>query len=107
MKRVQVIIEEWQQEWLAEEASRHSVSMSALLRELLTEAIERRQTDTVANDPIWGIIGLGEGPDDGVTSENLDEVIYRVDWAQQPLKMAAESSGSDADEETIYAPDHR
>jgi hypothetical protein len=43
MKRTQIILEEWQHQWLTEEAKRQNLSMSALLRQLLTEAIERRQ----------------------------------------------------------------
>jgi hypothetical protein len=74
--RAQVILEDWQHRWLAEEAQREAVSMSALLRGLLTEAIARRGTSEVADDPLWGVIGLGTGPDDGVSSENLDGFLY-------------------------------
>lgn len=96
MKRAQIILEEWQHTWLAEEAGRQSVSMSALLRQLLTEAIERRQTQSWADDPLWGIIGLGEGPDDGITSENLDQFLYRTDWQNRPFLKVAEDNGSDS-----------
>ena len=90
MKRVQVILEEWQHQWLAEEAERQSVSMSALLRQLLTQAIERRQAGGLEDDPLWGAIGLGEGPDDGITSENLDQFLYRTDRGQRPALKVAE-----------------
>jgi len=83
MKRVQMILEEWQHEWLSEEAERQSTTMSALLRDLITAAIEQKQAATLADDPLWGIIGIGAGPDDGVTSENLDAFLYRTDWAEQ------------------------
>lgn len=96
MKRVQIILEEWQQEWLAKEAELQSVSMSALLRQLLTEAIERRQAQGWADDPLWGIIGLGEGPNDGITSENLDEFLYRTDRQDRPLLKVAENNESDS-----------
>ncbi len=76
MKRVQMILEDWQQEWLAEEAKRLEMSMSALLRELLTEAIEARQSQSLDEDPLWGIIGMAEGPRDGVFSENIDAILY-------------------------------
>lgn len=76
MKRIQTIVEEWQYQWLNEEAERQGLSMAFLLRRLLTEAIERQQALKTANDPIFGIIGLGEGPVDGITSENLDEYLY-------------------------------
>jgi hypothetical protein len=78
MKRVQLILEEWQHDWLAAEAEQNSSTMSALLRELLTEAIERRQTAALESDPLWEIVGIAEGPDDGVTSENLDSFLYRA-----------------------------
>ncbi|MFQ5610627.1 MAG: hypothetical protein ACE5H9_00690 [Anaerolineae bacterium] len=90
MKRTQVILEDWQHQWLAEEAGRQSTSLSALLRQLLTEAIERRQVEGWEDDPLWGIIGLAEGPDDGITSENLDEIVYRTDWRDRPQLRIAE-----------------
>lgn len=96
MKRVQLILEEWQHEWLGEEAERAGTSMSALLRDLLTEAIERRQMESLATDPIWEIVGIAEGPADGINSENLDDFLYRTDWESRPLLMAAERG-----------PDHR
>lgn len=91
MKRVQLILEEWQHEWLGNEAEKRDTNMSALLRELLTEAIENQQSKSLADDPIWGIIGMAEGPDDGVTSENLDEYLYaRPEASKAPLRMLAE-----------------
>ena len=76
MKRVQMILEDWQHEWLGDEAKRQGVSMSALLRELLSQAIEARQTQSLDEDPLWGIIGMAEGSKDGVFSENIDTVLY-------------------------------
>jgi hypothetical protein len=96
MKRAQVILEEWQHQWLAQEAERQAVSMSSLLRQLLTEAIERRQVHGWEDDPLWGIIGLGEGPDDGITSENLDKFLYRTDWQDRPLLKVAEDNANDS-----------
>ncbi len=76
MKRVQLILEEWQHNWLAEEAKAQKTTISAMTRQLLTEAIERQQANVWQDDPIWGIVGLGTGPDDGINSENLDEFLY-------------------------------
>ena len=95
MKRVQIILEEWQHQWLKKEAESQSISLSALLRHLLTEAIERRQTQGWGDDPLWGIIGLGEGPADGITSENLDQFLYRTDWQNRSLLKVAEDNASD------------
>lgn len=96
MKRAQIILEEWQHKWLAGEAERQSLSMSALLRQLLTEGIERRQAQGWADDPLWGIIGLGEGPNDGITSENLDQFLYRTDWQNRSFLKVAEDNAGDS-----------
>ncbi len=95
MKRVQMILEDWQHEWLGQEAQRQSVSMSALLRDLLTEAVERRQLQDADDDPLWGVIGMAAGPDDGITSENLDEFIYQINRDQRPYLMVAEVAEND------------
>ena len=95
MKRTQIILEDWQHEWLTEEAKRQNLSMSALLRELLTEAIERRQAEGWEDDHLWGIVGMAEGPDDGITSENLDRFLYRADWRDRPKLKVAENDTSD------------
>jgi hypothetical protein len=92
MKRVQLILEEWQHTWLAAEAEEKSSTMSALLRELLTEAIERRQTAALESDPLWAVVGIGEGPDDGVTSENLDSFLYRASEPALLQCMVAETT---------------
>lgn len=91
MKRVQMILEDWQHEWLSAEAERQLTTMSALLRQLLSESIERVQAGTLADDPLWGIIGIAEGPNDGVTSNNLDQFVYTMDWDRRPLLKAAET----------------
>lgn len=95
MKRVQVILEEWQHQWLTDESKRESISISALLRQLLTESIERRQSESWENDPLWEVIGLAEGPDDGITSENLDQFLYQTEWRNRPLLKVAEDNASD------------
>lgn len=95
MKRVQLILEEWQHQWLADEAAKQSTTMSALLRQLLTEAVERRRAESWEDDPLWGAIGMAEGPDDGVTSENLDEYLYRTSWQDRPNLKVAEDDSSD------------
>ena len=91
MKRVQILIEEWQHTWLHQEADRQSINVSALLRQLVTETIERQQTTSLSDDPLWGIIGMAEGPSDGVTSENLDQFLYNQIWQQSSLRIVAET----------------
>ena len=91
MKRVQMILEDWQHNWLADEAERQNDSMSAVLRRILTETIERQQLDKIEDDPIWGIVGMAAGPKDGITSENLDKFIYGTDWHKSiPYRKVAE-----------------
>lgn len=96
MKRTQILLEDWQHEWLTEEAKCQDLSMSALLRQLLTEAIERHQAEGWEDDPLWGIIGIAEGPDDGITSENLDQILYHTDWRDRPVLKVAEDDTSDS-----------
>ncbi len=96
MKRTQILLEDWQHQWLTEEAERQDLSMSGLLRQLLTEAIERRQTEGWEDDPLWGIIGIAEGPNDGITSERLDQALYRTDWRERPTLKVAEDDTSDS-----------
>ena len=94
MKRIQVILEQWHHTWLTEQAKAEKKTMSALLRELLTEAIERKEAATWQDDPIWGIVGLGHGPDDGIISENLDDFLYSLP-ASQPVHKIAERPNED------------
>ncbi len=90
MKRAQLILEDWQHEWLSAEAAKQNISMSALLRKLITRAIETSQIESVEDDPVWGIIGMAAGPEDGVTSENLDEFLYQNHWSAPSHVVAAE-----------------
>ncbi len=90
MKRAQLILEDWQHEWLSAEAAKQNISMSALLRRLITRTIETSQIESIDDDPVWGIIGMAAGPEDGVTSENLDEALYKIDWSDQSHAIAAE-----------------
>ena len=48
------------------------------------------------DDPLWGIVGIAEGPDDGITSENLDQLLYRTDWRERPTLKVAEDDTSDS-----------
>ena len=96
MKRTQLILEDWQHAWLTEEATRQALSISALLRQILTEAIERRQAEGWEDDPLWGVVGIAEGPDDGITSENLDKFLYHTDWRERPKLKVAEDDTSDS-----------
>jgi hypothetical protein len=95
MKRVQVVLEEWQHNWLIEEAERQLLSVSAFLRQLITQAIDQRQTATATQDPLWEIVGIGAGPEDGVNSENLDLFLYPLPQPTQLLRVAEARIESD------------
>jgi len=95
MIRTQIILEEWQHEWLADQARQRAISISALVRGILTEAIERQQLDNLTDDPLWGAVGLGVGPDDGVTSENLDVYLYEAKQPRGPSHKVSENDAVD------------
>lgn len=65
--------------------------MSALLRQLLTEVIELRQAGGSARDPLFDVIGLAGGPEDGVTSADLDQFQYGHAEPRSRLRLVAES----------------
>ncbi|MBE7473739.1 MAG: hypothetical protein DPW09_09625 [Anaerolineae bacterium] len=77
MQRLQISLEENQYEFLRSEAFVTGQSMAALLRDLLDEAIQKRQDEILREDPIWQAIGVAqevEGPTD--VSANVDRYLY-------------------------------
>jgi hypothetical protein len=77
MQRLQISLDENQYEFLRSEAFITGQSMAALLRDLLDEAIQRRQEEILQDDPIWQAIGVAEevgGPTD--VSANVDRYLY-------------------------------
>lgn len=93
MQRLQISLDENQYEFLRSEAFVTGQSMAALLRDLLDEAIQRRQEEILRNDPIWQAIGVAEevgGPTD--VSANVDRYLYGepvgVVTSQSLLKVA-------------------
>ena len=94
MHRMQVSLTTTQYEFLQSEAFVTGKSMAAILRAMLDEAIQQRQQDVLANDPIWDVIGIGkaiDGPTD--ISENVDKYLYGESVNQAvPLQKIAEDS---------------
>jgi len=94
MHRMQISLTTNQYEFLQSEAFVTGKSMAAILRTMLDEAIEHRQQDILANDPIWDVIGIGQaidGPTD--ISENVDKYLYGEPVNQAvPLQKIAEDS---------------
>ncbi|GAB4431895.1 MAG: hypothetical protein Fur0044_29430 [Anaerolineae bacterium] len=77
MQRLQISLDENQYEFLRSEAFVTGQSMAALLRDLLDEAIQKRQDEILREDPIWQAIGVAqevEGPTD--VSANVDRYLY-------------------------------
>jgi hypothetical protein len=65
------------------------------------------QTTPTSSDSIFAIIGLGTGPDDGITSENLDEYLYHNDWKVRLLLNSAETANPTANERSNHDNPHR
>lgn len=88
MQRLQISLDENQYEFLRSEAFVTGQSMAALLRDLLDEAIQRRQEEILRDDPIWQAIGVAEeveGPTD--VSANVDRYLYG-----EPVEAATSQS---------------
>ena len=79
MRRTNVVLEEWQYQYLKERAAREGKSMSALLRELIEAAI-RPGKGSIQDDPIFEIVGMFRGGRKDV-AEKHDEYLYT--WEAQ------------------------
>ncbi len=96
MHRLQISLTESQYEFLKSEAFVSDQSMAAVLRHLLDKTIQLRQQNSLNNDPIWNVIGVGqeiEGPTD--ISANVDKYLYGEPLAPagaNQLKKVAEVS---------------
>jgi hypothetical protein len=75
MRRTNVVLEEWQYQYLKERAAREGKSLSALLRELI-EAAARPSDKSIKDDPIFEIVGMFRGGREDV-AEKHDEYLYR------------------------------
>jgi hypothetical protein len=85
MHRSQILIEEWQYQYLSDEARREGKSISQLVREWLTEWIESRRAQTWEDDPFFDIIGMVSSGD-GRVAEEHDKYIYNTDWQREPAE---------------------
>src|SRR5439155_1501163 len=72
VRRLQITIDEDLDAALARQAAEEGVSKAALIRRYVEERLRLRPV--LADDPIWGLVGLVKGnPDDSV---NVDKVVY-------------------------------
>ena len=94
MHRLQISLTETQYEFLKSEAFIAGKSMAFVLRDLLDETMAARRQSVLENDPIWGVIGIGEnidGPTD--VSSNVDKYLYGTPLEatnSTPLQKVAE-----------------
>ena len=72
MKRLQIMIDEDVDAALARQASEEGVSKAALIRRYVGERL--RPLPLLADDPLWGLVGLVKGNRDD--SVSVDEVVY-------------------------------
>lgn len=72
MHRTQISLEPEQYRRLGDEARQRSISLAALIRGLIDEHLDRSPT---AEDPLAGLIGIGEGSGEPVGREH-DRHLY-------------------------------
>jgi hypothetical protein len=82
MHRSQILLEEWQYEYLNDKARREGKSISQIVRELITERIETHHGETWEDDPFFDIIGMASG-DGSPVGRDHDKYIYTTDWHER------------------------
>jgi len=75
--RLQISLPEWQYHFLREQASRTGQSMAGFIRKLIEQEAQAVQRP-VEEDPIWEIVGIGQGGPPYDVSERVDEFLYSV-----------------------------
>ncbi len=79
MHRSQILLEEWQYQYLSDKARQEGKSISHIVRELISEWIESRSAETWEDDPFFDIIGMVSSGD-GQVAEEHDKYIYTTNW---------------------------
>lgn len=75
MRRIQVVVEEWQYEVLRAIADRQGKSVSAILREIISSQI----SETSGKDPLLEVAGIAQAPPEkDLCSETIDERLYKA-----------------------------
>jgi len=77
MHRLQISLPEWQYHFLREQASRTGQSMAGFIRKLIEQEAQAVQRP-VEEDPIWEVVGIGQGGPPYDVSERVDEFLYSV-----------------------------
>ena len=86
MHRLQISLPEWQYRFLREQASRTGQSIAGFIRELIEQEAETVQRP-VEEDPIWEVVGIGQGGPPYDVSERVDESL------EKRRKRAAAAAG--------------
>lgn len=75
MRRLQVVVEEWQYEVLRAIAARQGKSISAVLRQIIAD----RVSETSGKDPLLEVAGIAQAPPEkDLGSETIDERLYKA-----------------------------
>ncbi|MBI4709608.1 MAG: hypothetical protein HY806_04030 [Nitrospirae bacterium] len=72
--RTQISLEDWQYQILLEMSKKGKKSLSAIIREFLSEKFSKQAVRT-RDDSVWGIIGIGSGDGSPVAREH-DRFLY-------------------------------
>lgn len=72
--RTQISLDDWQYQLLLEVSRKTRKSLSALIREMITEKFAAKPED-VSRDPIFDIVGIGASSHKS-TARNHDSVLY-------------------------------
>lgn len=72
--RTQISIEDWQYQILLEMSKKEKKSLSAIIREFLSEKFSKQIVKT-KEDSVWSIIGIGSGDGSPVAREH-DRFLY-------------------------------
>jgi len=70
MRRFQILIEEEQYRFLANEAGRREVSISVLLRELIDDHVLSHLNPPLEQDSLWDMVGIARGGVEDVSQEH-------------------------------------
>jgi hypothetical protein len=72
--RTQISLEDHQYRMLLDLSRKTRRSISAIIRDLVEEKLSKKPAD-LKSDPLFGIVGMGEGDGTSVAREH-DEVLY-------------------------------
>ena len=79
MHRSQILLEEWQYQYLADESRRTGESMSAIVRRWIAEKIRELSQQDMEDDPFFEIIGMCAGEPGNTVGRDHDKHIYTTD----------------------------